>query len=366
MTRHTLKETDQTVQRLWSRRRKGSAVAAAALTAVLMMSGCAAAGNGADDPAGGDESLGKLSLQLGWIKDVSGAGPVLSELDGFAEEQGFSSAEVLSGGANSSPPATVVAEGKALLALSSVAAVAAANDAGADLRVVGAVFQVNPFVVISMPDSPIDTPQDLVGKKIGVQETNIAMWEAFLRINDIDPADVESVPAGGDAAPLLAGEVDGWVSYISAEPVALELRGVETHKMLWADYGFGFPGSVYIASQAAIDENPDAVRAALASQVQGWRAGLADPQAAAQTVVEASPDLDLSLEQQIAQLEAQNALMVTDETTKNGLLTISSDLVKSSGVVLKAIGLSVDASKLFNLDLIREVHDADPSLRELP
>ena len=85
----------------------------------------------------------------------------------------------------------------------STAQVIAEEDA--PLRIIGTKFQKNPFTILSLADGGnIATPQDLVGKKIGVQAGgNETLFDALLEVNGIDPASVEKVPVEYDPAPPL-------------------------------------------------------------------------------------------------------------------------------------------------------------------
>ena len=56
------------------------------------------------------------------------------------------------------------------------------------------------------------------GKKIGVQATNEAVWNAFLKANKIDAGSITKVPVQFDPTPLTTGEVDGWFSFVTNEP----------------------------------------------------------------------------------------------------------------------------------------------------
>ena len=82
---------------------------------------------------------------------------------------------------------------------------------------------------MSLTKSPIKTPQDMIGKKIGVQATNEPVWNAFLKANNIDPSKIDKVPVQFDPQPLAKGEVDGWFSFFTNEPNTLKLAGRDEH-----------------------------------------------------------------------------------------------------------------------------------------
>ena len=78
---------------------------------------------------------------------------------------------------------------------------------------IGAQYQKNPFAIMTLASKPIKTPQDMIGKKIGVQATNNAVWLSFLKANNIDPGKVDKVVVQFDPSPLASGTVDGWFSF---------------------------------------------------------------------------------------------------------------------------------------------------------
>ena len=136
-------------------------------------------------------------------------------------KQGFSSVELLSGGPTVQQDA-VVQSGKAFACISAPDITSSAINNGADLKIIGAQYQKNPFAVMSLKKSPIKTPDDMIGKKIGVQATNEAVWAAFLKANDIDPSKIDKVPVQFNPEPLAKGTVDGWFSFFTNEPNTLK------------------------------------------------------------------------------------------------------------------------------------------------
>ena len=86
----------------------------------------------------------------------------------------------------------------------------------------------------------------MIGKKIGVQATNEAVWNAFLKANNIDPAKITKVPVQFDPTPLVAKEVDGWFSFVTNEPNLLKTKGVDTAVILLADYDYPLVSETYV------------------------------------------------------------------------------------------------------------------------
>ena len=89
----------------------------------------------------------------------------------------------------------------------------------------------------------------------------------------------------------------------------------------------------------------------------------ADPQAGADLALNTyGADLGLDPAKTLAGSKAQNALVVSDETAKNGLFTISDALQKMTIDSLAGAGITLKASDLFDLSLLSEVYAENPDL----
>ncbi|WP_159502392.1 ABC transporter substrate-binding protein [Microbacterium sp. 18062] len=345
------------------RARVVTSLAAVALSA-LALSACA--GGSSDESTASSDGdaagFGEITLQLSWIKNEEFAGEYFADSEGYFEEAGFSAVNLVAG------PSTGVAElasGSADIALSDAVSIgsAVANE-GAPLKIIGATFQANPFTVLSLAEGgDIATPEDLIGKKIGVQDSNTALFNAFLAANDIDPSELTIVPVQYDPAPLVNGEVDGFIAYLTNESISVEMEGLATTNLPFADNGLPFVAETFTVTDDTIASSRELLKAFLVAEIKGWTDALADPQAAADLAIETyGADLDLDPAKTLAGAEAQNLLIVSDETEENGLFTISEALQASTIASLAGAGIELDASDLFDLSLLAEVYEENPDL----
>ncbi len=325
------------------------------------------ASGGSQASGGGGGGLGTYSLQLGWVKDAEFSGEYIADTYGYYKKQGFSSVDLISGGPNVAPDA-VVAAGKALLGISSPAITAAAILQGAPIVTIGAQYQKNPFAIMSLATSPIRDPQAMVGKRIGVQSTNLPVWNAFLKANHIKPSSVTVVPVQFDPSPLVAHEVDGWFAFITNEPNLLKVKGVATHTFLLNDYHYPGVSETYVArTDSLTGKSLAAVKAALVAEIQGWQRAVQDPSLGAKLAADTyGKSLGLNVAEQTLEAESQNALIVTPETRANGLFTVTPQLMQETVSTLKLGGTSIAASKLFDLSALDEVYSENPTLKKLP
>jgi ABC-type nitrate/sulfonate/bicarbonate transport system substrate-binding protein len=309
-------------------------------------------------------ALGAGTLRLSWLENVEFAGSFIADTYGYYKAEGFSSVELIGGGPTATPVETVLLARKALFGISTPdLAASAVVEGGAAIKIIGAVFQKNPYAMLSMASKPIKTPQDMIGKKIGVQALNESVWAAFLKANNINPTSITKVPVQYDLTPLTSGTIDGWVAYITDEPITLRSSGFKVETFLFADYGYPLSGDVYEATDTTITEHPDAVKAFLRAEIMGWQKALADPALGATLAVQKyGKDLGLNVAEQTLEAKAENMLVLTADTRKNGLLTMTPELIADNIAALKLGGTNVTSGQLFDLSVLTQVYQEDPSL----
>lgn len=336
-----------------------AALIATAAAASLALTGCAPAAEESSD-------FGALDVQFSWIKNAEFAGEYFADSNGYYTEAGFSSVNFIAG-----PTATtaVVLSGDALVGLSDAVAVTPVIlEEEAPLKIIGATYQKNPFTILSLKDGAnIQTAQDLIGKKIGVQAGgNETLFDALLAANGIDASQVTKVPVEYDPAPLVNGEVDGFLAYVTNESITVANQGFEVTNLLFADNGLPFVAEAFVVTQDSIDNNRGALKAFLLATIRGWKDAIANPDEGARLAAEVyGKDLGLDIAKEKQQSSAQNELLVvTEETKANGLLTISEALQQQNIDTLAAAGYTITAEQLFDMSLLAEVYAEHPELLE--
>jgi ABC-type nitrate/sulfonate/bicarbonate transport system substrate-binding protein len=324
------------------------------------------AGGGGSTAASKD--FGTLDYQFSWIKNSEFAGSYLADNKGYYKSSGFSKVNLIAGGPNVAQDA-VVQSGKAFIGISACdTASQAILKNGATLKAVGAQYQKNPFCIMSPADKPIKTPQDMVGKKIGVQAVNEPIWESFLKANNLTDSQVHKVTVQFDPTPLTQGVVDGWFSFITNEPNLLKYgNNFDTYNFLLNDFGYPLVAEIYIVKQESISSSRDKIKAALVADIKGWQDVLRDPQTAADLTCNVyGKENKLAVPEQKLEIVAENKLIWTDDTRANGAFTVTDQLVDESLATLAKGGISITKDKLFDLSLINEVYQEHPELKTAP
>lgn len=344
-----------------SRPGRAARLTAVAAAASLALAACA---SGDDAPAEG-EGLGDLTVQLSWIKNAEFAGEFMADSKGYYADAGFGEVTL-----NAGPGATenLVASGKADFGLTNAvtAGQVVANE-DAPIKIVGTTFQKNPFTILSLKDgADIATIEDLKGKKIGVQDGgNGLLFSALLAANGLTEDDVEIVPVQYDPQPLVNGEVDGFLAYVTNESIIVEAQGEEVTNLLFADNGLPFVAESVIATDETIAERPEVVKAFLEAEIKGWTDACTDLEGGAKLAVdEYGADQDLDLEKEIEQNTVQcEELINSDETAENGLFTISDELMAQNMATFEAAGIDAAQEDVFDLSLLEELLAEKPELK---
>jgi ABC-type nitrate/sulfonate/bicarbonate transport system substrate-binding protein len=172
------------------------------------------------------------------------------------------------------------------------------------------------------------------------------------------------VPAQFDPSPLANGEVDGWVSYVTNEPITLASKGFANHAMLFADFKLPLVGETFTVKQDTIDNERDKLKAFLIAEIKGWRDAIADPAESARLAAEVyGKDQNLDVAEQTEEAKAQVGLVVSPDTKANGLFTLTQDLIDENISALKAAKLDIAAEDLFDLSIIDEIYAEHPDLK---
>lgn len=309
-------------------------------------------------------SLGTLDYQMSWIKNTEFAGAYVADTNGYFTDQGFSKVNLISGGPSVIQD-QVVDSGGAFVGISAPDITAAGIVSnGNKLIAVGALFQKNPFCIMSLASNPLPNPQSMIGKKIGVQSVNEPVWTAFLKANNINPSDITLVPAQFNPQPLTTGEVDGWFSFITNEPNLLKAQGVDTVTFLLNDYKYPLVSQIYIVQTDTLTKQRAKLKAFLKAEIMGWHASLKDPTLGPHLVVtNYGADQGLSEAEQVLESKAQNLLILDDRTKTEGILTVTPEQITENISTLALSGIDITADKLFDMSVLTEVYAENPDLK---
>ncbi|MBP2301235.1 ABC transporter substrate-binding protein [Azospirillum picis] len=156
---------------------------------------------------------------------------------------------------------------------------ASAKQAG-DLVAIGTVQQSSPWFVVSSPDRPVRTPQDMPGRTIGIQSvggTTEILLDMMLLANGVDRAAVQRVVVGNSPAGVDLIDQKRIDAYFVTPSIAVALRLSGRPVDVWnTDDVLPTPGFCYSVRREVLDRQGEtlhrfiaAVRAAVSGLVDG-------------------------------------------------------------------------------------------------
>ena len=154
-------------------------------------------------------------------------------------------------------------------------------------------FQRFPVAVVSLEDVPMEEPQDLVGRSVGIPGlwgASYIGWLALLDAAGIDEQDVKLESIGyTQVASLTEGQVDAAVVYAANEPVQLRQAGYDPNIIYVADYT-NLVSNGIITNDKTIAERPELVGALVQAVLRGLRYTIDHPEEAFEICLEYVPE----------------------------------------------------------------------------
>ena len=308
---------------------------------------------------GGGEA-GIVGTQFNWVPDVEWAAWYLGDANGHFAERNVTS-ELGHGGPNTPAVVQVLAAGDGNVGLSaSELDITQANAEGSDFVIIGSMYQRNPLGLTWLSGTTINTAEDLVGKRIGGPQGDQVQFEAVLKINDL-PLDYEYIPMSFDPQPLVDGEMDVIISYVTNQPIQLRLAGHEVEAKPYSDFGLPSYGDILFASRAWIDENRDLLVRYLAGLLGGVEDNRTDPMAVIPILVEQyGSEAEIDEEYATAANPEYIALMDSEFTDANGLLSV--DPAKMENEVLPGLAAAgatdlPTVDEILDVTILQDAHD---------
>ncbi len=187
--------------------RRGLTALSVAAVAALALSACAPA---ADDSASGDfEPITDIKLQLQWLPQAQFAGYYVAADQGYFEEEGFDSVDIVPSGGDIVPQDALVA-GDVDFAIAWVPKVLGTLEAqGVELTNIAQVYKKSGTLQVSWADSGIESVADFEGKRIGSWGFGNE-WEIFAAMADegLDASTVSITTQDFSMNALLDKDVD--------------------------------------------------------------------------------------------------------------------------------------------------------------
>lgn len=247
-----------------------------------------------------DTELTDITFVLDWTPNTNHTGLYVAEALGYFEEAGLNVTIV-------QPPEDgaeiMVGSGKAQFGVSFQDSLlpVITNGNGLSVEACAAILQHNTSGIISRAGEGMDTPKGMEGKKYATWDLDLekATIKHVVEADGGDYSKVELIPSTvtDEVTALQSKQVDAiWVFYGWAG-IACEVAGLDTDYFAFADISdeLDFYSPVIIGNGDWMAENPDTAKAFLSAVKKGYEYAIEDPEAAADILLEAAPELDKDL-----------------------------------------------------------------------
>lgn len=264
------------------------------IMAVMLLSACST--NKSQIPDGANDEKEEVRIVLDWTPNTNHTGLYVAQANGYFAEQGIE-VEIMQppeGGAD-----MLVGGGGAEFGIGfqDMLAPNYASDNPIPVTAVATIIQHNTSGIISLKDKGIDTPAKMAGHNYATWDTPIeqAIIRKIIEDDGGNYDDIEMIPSTvTDVITALQTDVDSVWVYYAWDGIATKVKGLETNFLNFADYGIelDYYNPLIIVNDDYAKNNPEVVKKVLAAIKKGYEFAIENPEAAAEALLEAAPELD--------------------------------------------------------------------------
>lgn len=238
-----------------------------------------------------DSTVNKLSLRLDWIPTMSFSGDYVGKKLYSEKYKLDLTIEPAYEGVD---PLKMIISGQNQIGIISAEKLYLAIDKGADLVAIGVIDYITPTVFMSKKKLNIIKPEDLYGKKVGIQSGGAteSVYKALKNICKLDEKKINEIQIGFDMKPFINGTFDVRPGFIFDEVVYLDLEKIEYNLIEPSKFGLNFPGRVYFTTRDFYEKNPEVIKNFIYCMADGWINALENPNEAIKTLKEIEPTID--------------------------------------------------------------------------
>jgi len=252
-------------------------------------------------------------LQLKWFHQFQFAGYYAAKEKGYYSEEGL---EVeIRGRILGKEVVNQVVSGEADYGIGDSGIIADYAN-GEPIVALAAIFQHNPLIFISKQSSGINSPYEMVGKRIMFDanpDGDELCLRALLDEVGLKPDQYSAVPLSFNNDDLIEGKVDVMSAYLTDQPFYFNRKGIRLNLINPQNYGLDFYGDLLFTRRSELTDHPGRAERFRRATLKGWQYALSHPEELA-TVVKNQYRSKLSLEHLLFEAAEIRKLIVPDTT----------------------------------------------------
>ncbi len=269
-----------------------------------------------------ESSLEKVVLQLPYTHQFQFAGAYAAVQEGYFKEEGLD-VEVRVASVERRSSIEEVLAGRADYGISVGPQLIADRLAGRDVVVLAAIMQHSPQVLVSRAGDNINTPQELIGKRVALDDSLLqAEIRLMLEREGVSYERITIVPNHWQHNELLDGTADVMNGFVIDTPHTMKLAGVPVRIIRPMDYGVDFYGDCLFTSGTQTDRDPERAARMRRALLRGWEYALAHREELISLIMEQYP-----VDERKLRNPAMNREAMKFEAAQMALL-INADLVE--------------------------------------
>jgi NitT/TauT family transport system substrate-binding protein len=277
----------------------------------------------------GAQTLDKVSFGTNWLPEAEQGGFFQALADGTYKQYGLD-VTIVPGGPNDNNRMLLIA-GKLDFFLS--ANTLQSFDAVANkvpVVEVAAMFQKDPQVFLTHPESKVSKLEDLKPLTLFVSKEGIASYFQWLK-SEYKFSEDKVRPYTFNSQPFVADKMSAMQGYVTSEPYAVEQAAkFKPGVLLLADYGFNTYSTLIETRSDLIDKKPDLVQRFVDASIVGWYHYLYGNNAPGNAMIkQLNPEMtDELLAYSVAKLK-EYGIVDSGDALKNGIGAMTDERVAS-------------------------------------
>ncbi|HVV42501.1 MAG TPA: ABC transporter substrate-binding protein [Nitrobacter sp.] len=334
----------------------------ALMAGLLLAAGCGRA-------AAAEPVLDKVSFGTNWVAEAEHGGFYQALVDGTYRKYGLD-VRIVPGGPNVNNRVLLVA-GKLDFFMS--ANTLQSFDAVANnvpVVAVAAMFQKDPQVLITHPESKVSKIEDLKPLTLFISKEGMSSYFQWLK-SEYGFSEAKVKPYTFNAQPFLADKASAMQGYVTSEPFTVQRQaGFKPSVLLLADAGFNAYSTLIETRRDLVDNKPDLVQRFVDASIIGWYNYIYGDNSAANAMIKKlNPEMTDGLLAYSVSAMKQYGIVDSGDSLRDGIGAMSDaryagffDKMVKAGVVRS----NIDYRKAYTLRFVNKAVGLDLRPRDLP
>ena len=252
-----------------------------------------------DENTNGAAKKEKVRIVLDWTPNTNHTGLYVAAAKGYFEAAGLE-VEIMQPPEGSTTELVGAGGAEFGISFQDTIAPTFASDSPMPVTAVATIIQHNTSGIISLKETGIDSPGKLAGHSYATWDSPIelAIIKKIVEDDGGNYDDLKLIPnTVTDVITALKTDIESVWVYYAWDGIATEVAGLDTNFLNFADYGteLDYYNPIIIANDDYLAKNPETAKKFLDAVRQGYEFAIANPDDAADILLEAVPELDETL-----------------------------------------------------------------------